>query len=79
MDGELVTLMGWVHEIRDWRYIFRTPPGQEWHNPDHCPSKKISPELLGEIRMRKESVLAVRGKVQDHPKPLVGLKLFLRK
>jgi aspartyl-tRNA synthetase len=78
MDGELVTLMGWVHEIRDLGgIIFVLLRDRNGITQITAPSKKISPELLGEIRkLRKESVLAVRGKVQGSPKAPGGVEVI---
>jgi nondiscriminating aspartyl-tRNA synthetase len=78
MDGESVTLMGWVHEIRDLGgIIFVLLRDRNGITQITAPSKKISPELLGEIRkLRKESVLAVKGNVQGSPKAPGGVEVI---
>ncbi len=78
MDGESVTLMGWVHEIRDLGgIIFVLLRDRNGITQLTAPSKKISPELFGEIRkLRKESVLAVKGKIQGSPKAPGGVEVI---
>ena len=78
MDGESVTLMGWVHEIRDLGgIIFVLLRDRNGITQITAPSKKISPELFGELRkLRKESVLAVKGAVQGSPKAPGGVEVI---
>lgn len=78
MNGESVTLMGWIHEIRDLGgIIFVLLRDRNGITQITAPSKKISPELLEEIRkLRKESVLAVKGKVQGSPKAPGGVEVI---
>jgi aspartyl-tRNA synthetase len=78
MDGESVTLMGWVHEIRDLGgIIFVLLRDRDGITQITAPSKKISPELFGELRkLRKESVLAVLGSVQGSPKAPGGVEVI---
>ncbi|BDZ71325.1 aspartate--tRNA(Asn) ligase [Methanobacterium petrolearium] len=78
MDGESVTLMGWVHEIRDLGgIIFVLLRDRDGITQITAPSKKISPELFGELRkLRKESVLAVLGNVQGSPKAPGGVEVI---
>jgi aspartyl-tRNA synthetase len=78
MNGESVTLMGWVHEIRDLGgIIFVLLRDRNGITQITAPSKKISPELFGEIRkLRKESVLGVKGKVQGSPKAPGGVEVI---
>lgn len=78
MNGESVTLMGWVHEIRDLGgIIFVLLRDRNGITQITAPSKKISPELFGEIRkLRKESVMGVKGKVQGSPKAPGGVEVI---
>ena len=78
MDTESVTLMGWVHEIRDLGgIIFVLLRDRNGITQITAPSKKISPELLAEIRkFKKESVIAVKGTVQGSPKAPGGVEII---
>ncbi len=78
MDTESVTLMGWVHEIRDLGgIIFVLLRDRNGITQITAPSKKISPELLSEIRkFKKESVIAVKGTVQGSPKAPGGVEII---
>jgi nondiscriminating aspartyl-tRNA synthetase len=78
MDTESVTLMGWVHEIRDLGgIIFVLLRDRNGTTQITAPSKKISPELLAEIRkFKKESVIAVKGTVQGSPKAPGGVEVI---
>lgn len=78
MNGESVTLMGWVHEIRDLGgIIFVLLRDRNGITQITAPRKKISPELFGEIRkLRKESVMGVKGKVQGSPKAPGGVEVI---
>jgi len=78
MDTESVTLMGWVHEIRDLGgIIFVLLRDRNGITQITAPSKKISPELLAEIRkFKKESVIAVKGTIQGSPKAPGGVEII---
>lgn len=78
MDTESVTLMGWVHEIRDLGgIIFVLLRDRNGITQITAPSKKISPELFGEIRkLKKESVMAIKGTVQGSPKAPGGVEII---
>jgi len=78
MDTESVTLMGWVHEIRDLGgIIFVLLRDRNGITQITAPSKKITPELLEEIRkLKKESVIAVKGTVQGSPKAPGGVEII---
>lgn len=78
MEAESVTLMGWVHEIRDLGgIIFVLLRDRNGITQITAPSKKISPELLEEIRkFKKESVIAVKGIVQGSPKAPGGVEII---
>lgn len=78
IEGESVTLMGWVHEIRDLGgIIFVLLRDRDGLIQITAPSKKISPELLNDIRkLRKESVLGVKGIVQGSSKAPGGVEVI---
>jgi nondiscriminating aspartyl-tRNA synthetase len=78
MDGELITIMGWIHEIRDLGgIIFILLRDRDGIIQVTAPSKKISNELFAQIRMfRKESVLAVKGTVQGSSKAPGGVEVI---
>ena len=76
--GEDVTVMGWVHEIRDLGgiifIIIRDVTGRVQIT---APSKKVDAEILEELRQfRKESVVAIKGKVQEAPKAPNGVEIL---
>ena len=78
ISGEEVTVMGWIHEIRDLGgIIFVLLRDRDGLTQITAPSKKISKELLEEIRkLRKESVIAVKGTVQESPKAPGGYEII---
>jgi len=78
MDGELITIMGWIHEIRDLGgIIFLLLRDRDGIIQVTAPSKKISPDLFAQIRMlRKESVLAVKGTIQGSSKAPGGVEVI---
>ena len=76
--GEDVTIMGWVHEIRDLGgiifVIIRDVTGRVQIT---APSKKVDAEILEELRaFRKESVVAVKGTVQEAGKAPNGVEII---
>ena len=76
--GEDVTIMGWVHEIRDLGgiifVIIRDVTGRIQIT---APSKKVDAEILEELRaFRKESVVAVKGTVQEAGKAPNGVEII---
>ncbi|MDD1764236.1 MAG: OB-fold nucleic acid binding domain-containing protein, partial [Methanobacteriaceae archaeon] len=81
MNSQKVTLMGWIHEIRDLGgIIFLLLRDRDGITQITAPSKKISPELLEEIRkLRKESVVAVKGTVQESNKAPGGVEIIPEK
>ncbi len=78
LSGEEVTVMGWIHEIRDLGgIIFVLLRDRDGLIQITAPSKKITKELLEEIRkLRRESVIAVRGTVQDSSKAPGGFEII---
>jgi nondiscriminating aspartyl-tRNA synthetase len=78
LNGEEVTIMGWIHEIRDLGgIIFVLLRDRDGLIQITAPSKKISPELFGNIRkLKKESVLAVKGMVQESDKAPGGVEII---
>jgi nondiscriminating aspartyl-tRNA synthetase len=81
MDGEPVTIMGWIHEIRDLGgIIFLLLRDRDGITQVTAPSKKISPELFALIRkLRKESVLAIKGTIQGSSKAPGGVEVIPKK
>ena len=76
--GEDVTIMGWVHEIRDLGgiifVIIRDVTGRVQIT---APSKKVDAEILEELRaFRKESVVAIKGTVQEAGKAPNGVEII---
>ena len=76
--GEEVTIMGWVHEIRDLGgiifVIIRDVTGRIQIT---APSKKVDAEILEELRaFRKESVVAIKGTVQEAGKAPNGVEII---
>ncbi|HIH64168.1 MAG TPA: aspartate--tRNA(Asn) ligase, partial [Methanothermobacter thermautotrophicus] len=67
MDGDEVTVMGWVHEIRDLGgIIFVLLRDRDGLIQITAPSKKIEKDLFKSIRkLKKESVVAFGGTVQE--------------
>ncbi|MEN6328848.1 MAG: aspartate--tRNA(Asn) ligase [Methanobacteriaceae archaeon] len=78
MNSQKVTLMGWIHEIRDLGgIIFLLLRDRDGITQITAPSKKVSPELFEEIRkLRKESVVAVKGTVQESGKAPGGVEII---
>lgn len=78
ISGEEIIVMGWIHEIRDLGgIIFVLLRDRDGTIQITAPSKKISKELLEEIRkLRKESVIAVKGMVQESPKAPGGFEII---
>ena len=76
--GEDVLLMGWVHEIRDLGgIIFVIIRDRDGLIQLTAPSKKVDPEILEDLRaLRKESVVAVKGKVQEAGKAPNGVEII---
>jgi nondiscriminating aspartyl-tRNA synthetase len=78
ISGEEIIVMGWIHEIRDLGgIIFVLLRDRDGTIQITAPSKKISGELFGEIRkLRKESVIAVKGTVQESSKAPGGYEII---
>lgn len=78
ISGEEIKVMGWIHEIRDLGgIIFLLLRDRDGTIQVTAPSKKISKELLEEIRkLRKESVIAVKGTVQESSKAPGGYEII---
>ena len=76
--GSDVTVMGWVHEIRDFGgimfVILRDVTGRVQIT---APSKKVEAEVLEQLReLRKESVVAIKGLAQEAPKAPNGVEIL---
>ncbi|MGZ7096506.1 MAG: aspartate--tRNA(Asn) ligase, partial [Methanobacterium sp.] len=78
LSGEELIVMGWIHEIRDLGgIIFLLLRDRDGIMQITAPSKKISKELLEDIRkLRKESVIAVKGTVQESAKAPGGYEII---
>ena len=78
MKEEEVVLMGWIHEMRDLGgIIFVLLRDRDGVTQITAPSKKISPELFEELRkLKKESVIAVKGRVQESGKAPGGFEII---
>ncbi len=76
--GNDVTVMGWVHEIRDFGgimfVILRDVTGRVQIT---APSKKVDENIMEELReLRKESVVAIKGMAQEAPKAPNGVEIL---
>ena len=76
--GEDITIMGWVHEIRDFGgimfVIIRDVTGRVQIT---APSKKVEENIMEELReFRKESVVAIKGLVQEAGKAPNGVEII---
>ena len=78
MKEDEVVLMGWIHEMRDLGgIIFVLLRDRDGVTQITAPSKKISAELFEELRkLKKESVIAVKGKVQESGKAPGGVEII---
>lgn len=78
MKEDEVVLMGWIHEMRDLGgIIFVLLRDRDGVTQITAPSKKISPELFEELRkLKKESVIAVKGRVQESGKAPGGVEII---
>ncbi|MDD2643521.1 MAG: aspartate--tRNA(Asn) ligase [Methanobacteriaceae archaeon] len=78
ITGEEIVIMGWVHEIRDLGgIIFVLVRDREGMIQVTAPSKKVTKEILEDLRgLSKESVIAVKGKVQDSNKAPNGVEII---
>ena len=78
MKEEEVILMGWIHEMRDLGgIIFVLLRDRDGVTQITAPSKKVSTELFEDLRkLKKESVIIVRGKVQESGKAPGGVEVI---
>ena len=78
LNGKEVIIMGWIHEIRDLGgIIFVLLRDRDGLIQITAPSKKISPELFGDLRkLKKESVMAVKCMVQESAKAPGGVEII---
>jgi nondiscriminating aspartyl-tRNA synthetase len=78
MKEDEVVLMGWIHEMRDLGgIIFVLLRDRDGVSQITAPSKKISPELFEELRkLKKESVIAVKGRIQESGKAPGGVEII---
>ncbi|GAA5818498.1 MAG: aspartate--tRNA(Asn) ligase [Methanobrevibacter sp. CfCl-M3] len=77
VDEEII-VMGWVHEIRDLGgIVFVVIRDRNGRIQITAPSKKIDSKILEQIRsFRKESVVAIKGKVQNSDKAPKGVEII---
>jgi len=78
INGERITIMGWIHEIRDLGgIIFILLRDRDGIIQVTAPSKKLSEELFKKIRkLRKESVIAIQGVVQESSRAPGGVEII---
>ena len=78
MKDQEVVLMGWIHEMRDLGgIIFVLLRDRDGVTQVTAPSKKISPELFEELKkLKKESVIVVKGRVQESGKAPGGVEII---
>ncbi len=78
MDGETVTLFGWVHTIRDLGGIkFILLADREGTIQLTIPVKKADPHLLEKAeRLRKQYVVGVKGRVRAYEKAQGGVEII---
>ncbi len=78
MKEQEVVLMGWIHEMRDLGgIIFVLLRDRDGVTQVTAPSKKISPELFEELKkLKKESVIVVKGRVQESGKAPGGVEII---
>ncbi len=78
LNGEEVRVMGWTHEIRDLGgIIFVLLRDRDGLIQVTAPSKKIESEIFEELRkLKKESVISVKGKIQESNKAPNGVELL---
>ncbi len=78
MDGEGVTLYGWVHEVRDHGgIIFVVLRDREGFAQITLPKKKVPADVFGVAkRLKRESVIRVDGVVKAEPKAPGGFEII---
>ncbi|MDI9645484.1 MAG: aspartate--tRNA(Asn) ligase [Archaeoglobales archaeon] len=78
MDGKVVKLFGWVHEVRDHGgLIFLVLRDREGFAQITLPKKVVSKEVFNTARsLKRESVVAVEGKVKAEPKAPNGFEII---
>lgn len=78
LSEEEIVIMGWVHEIRDLGgIIFVLIRDRTGIIQLTAPTKHISPEALEQIKkFRKESVVGIKGKVQESGKAPNGVEII---
>jgi len=78
MDGENVTVFGWVHTIRDLGGIkFILLADREGIIQLTIPVKEAEPQLLEKVeRLRKQCVIGVRGRVRAYEKAHRGVEII---
>ncbi|RBQ22895.1 Aspartate--tRNA(Asp/Asn) ligase [Candidatus Methanobinarius endosymbioticus] len=78
VTGKEVTVMGWIHEIRDLGgIVFVLIRDKKGILQLTAPTKETEPQLLEDIRkLRKESVIGLKGTVQESGKAPNGVEII---
>ncbi len=78
MNSTKVTVMGWIHEIRDLGgIIFVLLRDRDGIIQVTAPSKKISEQLFKKIRkLKKESVISIKGIVKESSRAPGGVEII---
>ncbi|HPX77891.1 MAG TPA: aspartate--tRNA(Asn) ligase [Methanobacterium sp.] len=78
LNGEEIIIQGWIHEIRDLGgIVFLLLRDRDGITQVTAPSKKVEGELFKQIQgLKKESVITVRGIVQESAKAPGGVEII---
>lgn len=78
LNGEEIIIQGWIHEIRDLGgIVFLLLRDRDGITQVTAPSKKVEGELFKQIQgLKKESVITVRGVVQESAKAPGGVEII---
>lgn len=78
LNGEEIIIQGWIHEIRDLGgIVFLLLRDRDGITQITAPSKKVEGELFKQIQgLKKESVITVRGVVQESAKAPGGVEII---
>ncbi len=78
LNGEEIIIQGWIHEIQDLGgIVFLLLRDRDGITQVTAPSKKVEGELFKQIQgLKKESVITVRGIVQESAKAPGGVEII---
>jgi len=78
LNGEEIIIQGWIHEIRDLGgIVFLLLRDRDGITQVTAPSKKVEGELFKQIQgLKKESVITIRGIVQESAKAPGGVEII---